>query len=83
VRATLNVTFQEAEKSGKYPLQNPTTGGNPGYKARIVKEGDTLDWIAHEEYGDAAMWRFIADTNNINNPKILKPGQTLSIAPLS
>jgi hypothetical protein len=82
VRATLNVTFQEAEKPGKYPLQNPTTGGNPGYKTRLIKEGDTLDWIAHEEYGDAASWRFIADTNDIDNPKILEPGQILSIAPL-
>jgi len=82
VRATLTVTFQEVEKPGTYPLQNPTTGGNPGYKRRMVKEGDTLDWIAHEEYGDAFLWRFIADANNVDNPKILKPGQILSIAPL-
>lgn len=82
VRATLTVTFQEVEAPGTYPLQNPTTRGNPGYKTRMVKEGDTLDWIAHEEYGDAFLWRFIADTNNIDNPKILKPGQILSIAPL-
>lgn len=82
VRATLTVTFEEAEKAGKYPLQNPTTGGNPGYKTRVVKEGDALDWIAHEEYGDATLWRFIADINNIDNPKALKPGQILSIAPL-
>lgn len=82
VRATLSVGFQEVEKPGTYPLQNPTTGGNPGYKTRMVKEGDTLDWIAHEEYGDAFLWRFIADVNNIDNPKILKPGQILSIAPL-
>jgi LysM repeat protein len=82
VRATLSVSFQEAEAPGKYPFQNPTSGGNPGYKTRRVKEGDALDWIAHEEYGDASLWRFIADTNNIDNPKILEPGQTLSIAPL-
>jgi LysM repeat protein len=82
VRATLSVSFQEAEKADSYPLQNPTSGGSPGYKTRRVKEGDALDWIAHEEYGDASLWRFIADTNNIDNPKILEPGQILSIAPL-
>ena len=82
VRATVNVTFEEAEKPGKYPLQNPTSGGSPGYKTRVVKEGDALELIAHEEYGDAALWRYIADINNIDNPKALNPGQILSIAPL-
>lgn len=81
VRASLTVTFQEAEKPGKYPFQNPTTGSKPGYKVRVVKEGETLDWIAFEEYGDPALWRFIADTNNIDNPMRLVPGQILSIVP--
>jgi hypothetical protein len=81
VRTTLNVTFQEAEEPGKYPFQNPTTGSTPGYKVRIIKEGESLDWIAHEEYGNPALWRFIADTNNLENPMKLSPGQTLSIAP--
>jgi hypothetical protein len=81
VRATLTVTFQEAEKPGTYPFQNPTTGSKPGYKIRIVKEGDSLDWIAHEEYGNPALWRLIADSNNLENPMKLSPGQTLSITP--
>ena len=81
VRATLNVTFQEADKPGDYPFQNPTTSSQPGYKVRIVKEGESLDWIAHEEYGDPTLWRFIADTNNLENPGKLSPGQMLSVAP--
>lgn len=81
VRATLNVTFKEAEKPGKYPFQNPTTSSQPGYKVRIIKEGESLDWIAQEEYGDPALWRFIADTNNLENPMKLSPGQKLSISP--
>jgi hypothetical protein len=81
LRATLTVTFQEAEKPGTYPFQNPTTGSKPGYKIRIIKEGESLDWIAHEEYGNPALWRFIADTNNLENPVKLSPGQMLSIAP--
>lgn len=82
VRATLNVTFQEAEKSGSYPFQNPTTSSTPGYKVRIIKEGESLDWIAHEEYGDSTLWRFIAETNKLENPMKLSPGQKLSIAPM-
>ena len=81
VRATMTVTFQEVEATGKYPLQNPTTSSEPGYKARVVKEGESIDWIAHEEYGDPTLWRVIAETNNLENPIKLTPGQILSIAP--
>ena len=81
VRATLTVTFQEAAESGKYPFQNPTTSSKPGYKIRVVKEGESLDWIAFEEYGNPNLWRHIAETNQIDNPMKLSPGQALSIAP--
>jgi hypothetical protein len=81
VRATLDATFLQAKDGGRYPGQNPTTVGRPGYKRRMVKEGDSIDWIAYEEYGDSAMWRFIADTNNLGYPHRLRPGQVLAIAP--
>ncbi len=81
VRATLDVTFMQAKDAGKYPGQNPTTIGKPGYKRRVVREGDTIDWIAYDEYGESAMWRLIAETNNLDNPEKLKPGQVLAIAP--
>lgn len=83
VRATLNVDFKQAKEEGKYPGQNPTTKGSPGYKRRVVREGETIDWIAFDEYGDSAMWRHIADVNNLNDPLMLKPGQVLAIAPIS
>jgi LysM repeat protein len=83
VRATLDVTFLQAKEEGKYPGQNPTSVVKPGYKRRVVKEGESLDWIAFEEYGDANQWRFISDINNLDNPNKLKPGQILSIAPLN
>lgn len=82
VRATLTVTFLQAEEEGKYPGQNPTTVGQPGFKRRMVQEGNTIDWIAFEEYGDSAMWRLIADANGLDDPSRLKPGQVLTIAPL-
>jgi hypothetical protein len=81
VRATLNVDFLQSEEEKKFPAQNPTTSGQPGYRQRVVNEGDTIDWIAFDEYGDSAMWPFIADTNNLNDPLRLKPGQVLAIAP--
>jgi hypothetical protein len=81
VRATLDVSFLQSEDEKSYPAQNPTTAGHPGYRRRVVNEGDTLDWIAFDEYGDSAMWRFIADTNNLDDPTRLRPGQVLAIAP--
>jgi len=82
VRATLDVDFLQAKEEGKYPGQNPTTVGQSGYRRRTVREGDTIDWIAFDEYGDSSLWRYIADTNGLNDPSRLKPGQNLVIAPL-
>ncbi len=82
LRSTMSVSFMQSEDEGFFYKQNPTTQVKPGYKQRLVKDGDTIDWIAHEEYGNAAMWRFIAETNNLDNVNRLRPGQLLSIAPL-
>ncbi|MBM3131803.1 MAG: peptidoglycan-binding protein [Chloroflexi bacterium] len=82
VRSTMTVTFMQAAEEGQYPGQNPTTVSKPGYKTRRVREGETLDLIAFEEYGDAARWRYLADINNLDDPMRLEPGKVLAIAPL-
>ncbi len=56
--------------------------GIAGHKVFIVKLGDTIDSIAAREYGDPKTWRFIADTNNLDDPKDLRPGQALIIEQL-
>ncbi len=81
VRSTMNITFQQAAEEGKYPGQNPTTLSAPGYRTRMVKEGETLDWIAYEEYGDSSMWRILADTNDLGDPIKLSAGQVLAVPP--
>ncbi|MDY6892238.1 MAG: LysM peptidoglycan-binding domain-containing protein [Chloroflexota bacterium] len=83
VRSTMNVTFLQAAEEGQYPGQNPTTVSKPGYKVRKVKQGETLDWIAFDEYGDSNHWRYLADINNLDDPMRLAPGQVLAIAPLT
>ena len=57
--------------------------GIPGYKVFIVKPGDKIDSIAAREYGDPKTWRFIADINNLDDPKDLRPGQALIIEELA
>ncbi|MCD6553661.1 MAG: peptidoglycan-binding protein [Thermodesulfobacteriota bacterium] len=81
VRATVDVTFQQVEQEGTYPPQNPTSGGGPARKHRLVRPGDRIDWIAYEEYGDSSLWRLIADENDLENPLQLTPGQVLVIVP--
>ncbi len=82
VRATLDLEFLQAgELTENPPPQNPTTGNGPGYKQWVVREGDTIDWIAFSEYGDAAEWRYVAETNSLDDPDHLRQGQILAIAP--
>jgi nucleoid-associated protein YgaU len=83
IRATVDVTFLQAKEQGVYAAQNPTTLGTSGYKRWIVREGDSIDWIAYREYGSSAMWRYLADINNLDDPGKLRPGQALVIAPPS
>ncbi len=60
---------------------NPTSRSE-ARKTWVVTEGQTLDWIAYQEYGDSAAWRHIAKVNNLMNPMELKPGQILKLTPL-
>ncbi len=51
-------------------------------KTRVVREGERLDVIAVEEYGDAIHWPTIAYANRITRPRVLTPGSVLVIPPL-
>ena len=82
VRATVTLTFRQASETGRYPGQNPTSGGIAGQRAHVVHQGETIDNIAFEEYGDVKHWRFLADTNRLEDVRRLRPGQVLVIAPL-
>jgi nucleoid-associated protein YgaU len=79
VRATLNVTFQQAKDPGQYPRQNPTSGGVGGERVWTVQQGDTLAWIAYVEYGDATRWRPIAEANRLSSVRRLEEGTLLEI----
>ena len=54
LRARVKVTFSETAKAKKG--QNPTTR-TESRKVWTVREGESLAWIAYQEYGDAAQWR--------------------------
>ncbi len=83
VRATLTVAFEQVKDDARLapqlPPQNPTSGGLGGERFWTVVDGDTLQWIAYKEYGDATRWRMIADANNVSAVRHLEPGTTLVI----
>jgi len=80
VRAKAKVQIMQAIDSDKFLPQNPTSRSE-ARKMRVVLEGERLDLIAYQEYGNAAYWRHLAEVNNISNPLELQPGQVLNIAP--
>jgi len=77
VRATLDCSFKEWKEPNKQKkIENPIDD-----PVRIVKRGETLSSIANEEFGDPSLWRIIADTNRLVNPRQLPPGTVLTIPP--
>ena len=82
VRASATLTLKEVRDPKALLPTNPTSGGEPGNRVWLVNEGDRLDWIAFQEYGDPNQWRRIAEANRIANPLNLRPGTVLSIPPL-
>jgi hypothetical protein len=82
VRAKVDVTFKQTTDEAAYPRTNPTSGGDAGERVYVVNEDDTLTGIAYAMYGDATVWRHLAEANRIDNPLKLRPGQRLIVKPL-
>jgi len=79
VRAVVDITITQAKDKKRLPKQNPTSGGVGGERVWAVKAGDTLAWIAFNEYNDATEWRRIADANRLYHVRRLTPGMMLLI----
>lgn len=65
VRAELNVTFKALVTPEEYAKN---MGMEACRKTWTVKCGDRLDLIADQALKDPALWRMIAEENNIDNP---------------
>jgi nucleoid-associated protein YgaU len=82
VRATLTVSFKEY-KTLEEQLKELNLQSSDHTKRRVIRRGDTLARIAFEEYGDAALWRAIADHEEnrdvLDDLRRLRPGVELAI----
>ncbi len=77
VRAVCTIALKEAPIEAD--KQNPTSGGTTSLRSHLVVAGDSLASVSYGEYGDAGMWRLIAQANGIDNPIRLIPGNRLLI----
>jgi nucleoid-associated protein YgaU len=77
VRAKVNLKMKQIVSNWANLPTNPTSGGVPGRRTHVVREGDTLAAVANTYFGNPAIWRRIADVNRINDPTRLRPGTTL------
>ena len=88
IRADVKMTLKQAVEAstalsnGSNQARNPTTRANAGHGVHTVKDGDSLPSIAYQAYGDATVWRAIADANGIENPIHLRRGRSLSLPKL-
>lgn len=78
VRATLNVTLKEYREVDSQVKEINLQSADLT-KRWVVTRGDSLWSIAFKEYGSPDDWRLVANANNIDNPRILNPGQELVI----
>jgi Contractile injection system tube protein len=62
--------------------QNPTTRALPARGMRTVRDGDSLQSIAFDAYGNPNAWRAIAVANGLDNPLALRRGMRLAIPEL-
>ena len=81
VRARVNVTFREYKTAKQQRDANPFFSSDTT-SIRTVTGEETLWLIADEEYGDPGLWRRIAEANDIDNPRDLRPGQRLVVPEL-
>jgi nucleoid-associated protein YgaU len=78
VRARLQVVFNEfrnVDVEAK-EVKRETADYTKRY---VVNQGETLAGIAGASYGDPALWRVIALANNIDRPRPLAAGQSLTL----
>jgi nucleoid-associated protein YgaU len=77
LRATLTLSIKEFLDWEKDKKET-----DPEFTTRLVKRGDTLSSIANSVYRDPGLWRVIAETNQIDDPRRLTIGARLAIPKL-
>jgi nucleoid-associated protein YgaU len=78
VRAKLNMTLKEYRPVVVQVLETPTNSPDVD-KTHTLVRGESLADVSWQAFGDPRLWREIARNNDIDDPRRVEPGQTLSI----
>jgi nucleoid-associated protein YgaU len=73
------VANEEVTKEESAPALTTDATSNVGSTSYVVTAGDTLSHIAQRLLGSAYKWKELASLNQIANPNLIYPGQTLQI----
>jgi hypothetical protein len=85
IRADVKLALTQAEtatsasSNSSNRRTNPTTRSEGGLGVHVVRDGDSLQSVAHRTYGDPNRWRLIAEANGIDNPLHLRRGTPLNL----
>jgi hypothetical protein len=85
IRADVKLALTQAEPAtsasanSKNTKTNPATRSEGGLGVHVVRDGDSLQSIAHDAYGDPNRWRTIAEVNGVDNPLHLRRGTPLNL----
>jgi Contractile injection system tube protein/LysM domain len=85
IRADVKLALTQAETATSASSKstgkktNPTTRSEGGLGVHVVRDGDTLQSIAHKTYDDPGRWRTIAEANGVDNPLHLRRGSSLNL----
>jgi hypothetical protein len=78
LRARLSLALKEYRPVEIQVKESPTA--SPDFeKTYVVRRGDTLSGISAAVYRDARLWREIARSNGIFDPRTIDPGRVLTI----
>lgn len=77
VAASFEEVISEQERQAKEGKASPDL-----HRVWRVEDGESLDLIAFQSYGDVRYWRSIAEANGLENPRSLPAGLLLSLPPV-
>jgi hypothetical protein len=82
LRATLNLVIREYKTlDDQIAEMNPQSPDRT--QSHIIQSGETLSSISAKHYRKPGLWRRIAETNGIEDPRRMTPGAFLAIPPLT
>lgn len=82
LRATVKLSLKEALSPEEVAAEDRPASPDL-YQTWLVRDGETLDAIAAQVYGEPAYWRPLAAANRLANPRGLVTGQLLMLPPLA